>query len=299
MADGASLRILVCVPAFNEAKSIPSIVAKAKKYASEVVVCDDGSVDNTAEAARAAGATVVRHDVNHGYGSAIRTLFNFARQADADIMVTLDSDGQHDPDQIPDILKPIVGGQADVVIGSRFLVKSDTDRIPTYRTIGIRAITKLAQLVSYNDITDAQSGFRAYSKKALSSIELTEDGMAVSTEILVKVKDNRLRIKEVPVTISYDVEDASTHNPFSHGMTVMTSVIKFISIRHPLAFYGISGLAFLIVAGIFAGLTINLYYMEGIFSPNMAVLSIGFGVVGLMLVVAGITFYVMAITRKP
>lgn len=297
MAD-ANPRIVVCIPAYNEAKNIAGVIKNASAYCSEVIVCDDGSIDNTDEVAKNAGAKVIRHLVNKGYGSAIKTLFNAAKESGADIMLTIDSDGQHNPDQIPSIIEPILKNQADIVIGSRFLVKGDSEKVPMYRTIGIKTITKLAQMVSYGDITDAQSGFRAYSKKALSLIQLTHDGMAVSTEILFKAKDGGLRIKEVPVTITYDVEEASTHHPLSHGLHIVTSIIKFISIRHPLAFYGISGLAFLGLAAIFAGLTIDLYAAEGVFSLNMTVLAVGLGIFGLILVVTGIVLYVMTTTRK-
>lgn len=290
--------VLVCIPAFNEAKNIAEVVQKAKPYCSEVIVCDDGSADDTVKVAKAAGATVVQHSVNKGYGAAIKTLFTTAREKNADLMITIDSDGQHNPKQIPGIIEPILKNHADIVIGSRFLVKGDRQKVPAYRTFGIKTITKLVNMVSYGDITDAQSGFRAYSKKALQSIELTEQGMAVSTEILVKAKDNNLRIKEVPVTIRYDVEDASTQHPLSHGLGVMTSIIRFISIRHPLAFYGIPGLAFLSIAAVFAGWTIELYTNQGFFSLNMTVLAIGLGIIGLILIISGILFYILSNSRK-
>jgi glycosyltransferase involved in cell wall biosynthesis len=291
-------KVIVCIPAYNEAKNIADVIRKAKPYAGKIVVCDDGSIDDTAKIAEDAGAIVVRHATNEGYGAAIKTLFQKAKEEDADVMVTIDSDGQHNPDQIPNIIELILTNQADVVIGSRFLVKGTEEKIPAYRIIGIKTITKFAHMVSYRDITDAQSGFRAYNRKALSSIQLTEEGMAVSTEILVKVKDNKLRVKEVPVTISYDVEDASTHNPFLHGLGVMNSIIKFISMRHPLAFYGIPGLTFLIIAGIFTALTIDLYLTQGLFSLNMTVLSIGLGIFGLILILAAITFYFLADRKR-
>lgn len=290
-------KIVVCIPAYNESKSISNIVQGARKYCSTIIVCDDGSVDQTSEMARAAGATVIRHNVNRGYGSAIKTLFNAAKELEADIMITLDSDGQHDPSQIPDIITPVMRNQADIVIGSRFLIRNDREKVPKYRTLGIKALTKLTHIVSYNNITDAQSGFRAYSKKALSSIRLREDGMAVSTEILVRAKDSNLRIKEVPVTIAYDIEDTSTHNPFSHGLNVLTSIIRFISVRHPLTFYGIPGLVSLLIAGVFAALTINVYSAEGFFSLNMTVLAIGLGIFGLILIVAGVILYIIANTK--
>lgn len=269
------------------------MIEKIKPYVTEIVVCDDGSADDTHEVAAKAGATVIRHAQNRGYGGAIKTLFQAAKERDPDVMITIDADGQHDPSQIPNIIEPILKDHADIIIGSRFLVKGDREKVPLYRTIGIKAITKLAHLVSYNDITDAQSGFRAYNKNSLSLIELTEEGMAVSTEILVRARDKHLRIKEVPVTIRYDVDDASTHHPIAHGLGILTSIIRFISVRHPLAFYGIPGLAFLIIAGVFAGMTIELYSKDGFFSLNMTVLAIGLGIFGLVLIVAGIVFYIM------
>jgi glycosyltransferase involved in cell wall biosynthesis len=255
-------------------------------------------VDDTARVAEGRGATVIRHSTNLGYGEAIKTLFKAAKERNAEIMVTIDSDGQHDPDQIPIILEPILAGRADMVIGSRFLSRSDRERVPLYRTIGIKTITKLAQLVSYDEITDAQSGFRAYGSKAIQAIGLTEQGMAVSTEILIKAKDSGLRINEVPITISYDLEDTSTYDPVSHGFGIISSIIKFISVRHPLAFYGVPGLVFMAAAAVFVGLTVDLYATEGAFSINMSILAIGLGVFGLVLTATGVVLYVMANLRK-
>ncbi|TLX68271.1 MAG: glycosyltransferase family 2 protein, partial [Thaumarchaeota archaeon] len=179
-------RILVCIPAFNEAKHIADIVRNARAYCSEVVVCDDGSVDNTGEIARSAGATIARHSTNKGYGSALKTLFNIAKMKDVDIVVTLDSDGQHNVADIPKIVQPILKGDVDVVVGSRFLTENDSRKVPRYRTFGIKTLTKLANIAAYDDISDSQNGFRAYKKNALSKLDLYEDGMAISTEILIR-----------------------------------------------------------------------------------------------------------------
>ena len=173
----------------------------------EVIVYDDGSTDNTYDIAKAAGAdNVIRSPVNNGYGVAIRTLFQAARERNADVMVTIDSDGQHNPDQIPDVVKPIIEEGFDMVVGSRFLSLKDTQRVPRYRSLGIKTITKLAQSASYNNITDSQNGFRAYSKNALLKLNLFENGMPVSSEILLNAKQKNLSVKEVPITVSYDVE---------------------------------------------------------------------------------------------
>jgi glycosyltransferase involved in cell wall biosynthesis len=178
-------RVLVCVPAFNEAKTISDIVSRCKIYADEVLVYDDGSTDDTQEVAVSAGATVIRSPENKGYGVAIRSLFQAAKEKDADIMVTLDSDGQHNPEQIPPLIEQLKQG-FDLVIGSRYLRIDDKEKVPKFRSFGIKTITRLTQAASYRGITDSQSGFRAYNKNALSKINLYEDGMAVSTEILLR-----------------------------------------------------------------------------------------------------------------
>jgi glycosyltransferase involved in cell wall biosynthesis len=276
-------RILVCIPAFNEAKNISDIIARSKKYASEIIVYDDGSTDDTYEVAMSAGATVIRNPENKGYGVAIRSLFQAAREQNADIMITLDSDGQHDPDQIPDIMKPILEHRFDLVIGSRFLTKEDKEKVPRYRSFGIKTITKVTQFVSYGNITDSQSGFRAYSKNALLNINLFEEGMAVSTEILLRAREKNLLTTEVPITINYDIKDTSTHNPISHGIGVLYAVFQFISLRHPLTFYGLPGIALLIAAAFIMRNALVLFSKSGYVSTNMILIGVGIAVVGVVL----------------
>lgn len=293
MSSTGSLNVLICIPAYNEAKNISTIIAKAKVYASEVIVCDDGSIDNTDSIAKMAGATVIRHATNKGYGAAIKTLFRAAKEKDADIVVTLDSDGQHNADQIPVVIEPILRKEADVVIGSRFLNPFDKEKVPMYRSLGIKTITKFTQVASYKNLTDAQSGFRAYGKNALNKIDILEGGMAVSTEILIRARENDLTIKEVPITINYDVEDASTHNPLSHGLGVLSSVIRFISLKHPLASYGIPGIALLIIGGFFMAGALNAFSSTRYISTNMILLSVGTAVIGIVLLVTGVILYTM------
>ena len=239
----ADKTIVVCIPAYNEAINVANIIQKASKYASEVIVYDDGSQDNTCEIAKSSGATVVRNTANKGYGGAITALFQRAKLRNADIMVTIDSDGQHDPDQIPAALQPILKGECDIVIGSRFINLGDKQKVPRYRKYGIKAITKVTNVASYNDITDAQSGFRAYSRRALERIDLFEEGMEVSTEILLRAKEKNLRIREVPITVNYGLADTSTHNPILHGLKVLIHITQYISLRRPLLFYGCPGIA--------------------------------------------------------
>jgi glycosyltransferase involved in cell wall biosynthesis len=290
-------RILVCVPAFNEAKSISDIVNRCKKYADEVIVYDDGSTDDTQQIAERAGATVIRTPENKGYGVAIRSLFQAAKEKGADIMVTLDSDGQHNPDQIPHVIEPLKQG-FDLVIGSRFLRNDDKEKVPRYRSFGIKTITKLTQVASYRGITDSQSGFRAYNKHALTKINLYEDGMAVSTEILLRAGEKKLLVAEVPITINYDTKDTSTHNPLAHGIGVAYSVFQFISLRHPLAFYGLPGIVLLGIAAFFMKHALNLFSQSGYVSTNLILVSVGIAVVGVVLLAtAAILYTLIALLR--
>jgi len=291
--DYNNKKIIVCVPAYNEARHIENIVRDAKPYCTEVIVCDDGSVDNTGELARAAGATVIRHESNRGYGAAIKTLFNTAKIRNADIMITFDSDGQHDPHEIPKIVEPILKQEADIVIGSRFLTADDKKKVPSYRSFGIKTITKFVHAASYDHITDSQNGFRAYGRNAISKLDLYDDGMAVSTEILIKAKENNLTIKEVPITVTYDVEDASTHSPISHGASVMNSVIQFISLRHPLSFYGLTGIVCLIMGISFMSVALELFSRTRYVSTPSILISATFVITGIVMLATGVILYTM------
>jgi len=241
---------LVCIPAFNEEKTIGEVVEKSLQYADEVIVCNDGSTDNTEERAKQKGAIIINHKKNLGYGAAIITLFDQARKQNADIMITLDGDGQHNPDQIPILVDTLTEHTVDVVIGSRFLEKKSNS--PGYRRTGIKIITSASNFGTDFKVSDAQSGFRVYSKNAIDAIHPTEEGMAVSTEILLKASNKGLSVAEVPISVSYE-GDTSEQNPVPHGVSVLMNTLKFVSVRHPIIFYGIPGMV-LVVAGIIFGI---------------------------------------------
>jgi len=271
------------------------VIKKAKLYCDNIIVCDDGSVDDTAKVARSEGAIVIKHPKNQGYGSAIKTLFDYARKEKYPVFVTLDSDGQHDAADIPTIAEPIIQGKADIVIGSRFLKYKPTKNIPKYREIGIKTITKVIRAASYNDLSDSQSGFRAYSKDTISKLAIYEDGMPVSTEILLSAKEQNLSIVDVPIEVRYDVDNASTHNSLSHGLSVITSVFRYVSVKHPLSFYVLPGFALLLTSIFFIGWAMELFSGTGFVSTNMILLSIGFGVIGVVMIATGIILYTMTI----
>jgi len=283
--------ILLGMPAYNEARSVRQVIEKAQGFVDEILVYDDGSTDDTSKFATDAGATVIRGNRNRGYGYAIKTLFQLAKMKDADVLVIIDSDGQHNPEEIPSLLEPILNGGYDIVIGSRFSKGKHGVKMPNYRSIGIRTITKFTNAASYKTITDAQSGFRAYSARALSMLTPSENGMSISTEILVKAKDKDLAITEVPITTNYSVIKPSTQHPFSHGISVLVKVLHFISLKHPLLFYGLTGIILLGLAAFYANNAIDLYSSTQYISTNMILLSVGLSVVGITLISTAVILY--------
>lgn len=282
------MKITVGIPAFNEEKNIASIISRLKDFTDSIIVCDDGSSDMTAKIAEDMGAILVKHPKNLGYGAAIRTIFLKAKELESDVLVTIDGDGQHQIMDVEKILKPIEKNQADIVIGSRFLDKKSD--VPKYRELGINVITKVTNVSIKNKITDAQSGLRAYSNKVLSEITPSDSGMGISTEILIKSSSKGFRIVEVPITISYAGE-TSTQNPVSHGTSVLFSTIKYISIEHPLRFYGIPAFICLTVGLFFTYLAVQFYTEFGKLSTNLTILSAGTVLVGVMLAITAILLY--------
>jgi len=238
--------VIAAIPCFRTSPHIADVVSRTREHVHQVIVIDDGSDDGTAEAARAAGALVMNHDQNRGYGEAVKSSFEAARENGADVLVILDGDGQHSPDEIPRVLSPILSGHADLVIGSRFLphfhaltadfrLQTTDSRLlvmPRYRRFGIRVITLLWNFGSGVKVSDSQSGFRAYSKNLLDSLSLSEKGMALSIEILEKARRERAVIKEVPITCSY-VPHGLNRRATRHGLGIALSVLR-IRLRHSL-----------------------------------------------------------------
>lgn len=275
--------IIAGIPAYNEEKTIARVVLLAQKHVDKVIVCDDGSTDFTADIAERLGALVIRHGKNSGYGAAIQSLFQKARMLDTDVFLTIDGDGQHSPEEIPRMIKAIQDEEADIVIGSRFLDEKK-GQVPTYRRFGVKVITKMSNGNSKNKLSDAQSGFRAYNRKAIQSLELLEHGMGVSAEILLKARDKDLKIVEIPVTIKYEGLDTSTHNAWRHGLNVMATILRLVVEERPLFYLGIPGTV-LFLGGLTFGFNFYFNYVRGRFLSNdlfMALALILFGSLALM-----------------
>ena len=282
------MKITIGIPAYNEEKNIASIIIKLKKITDSIIVCDDGSSDMTSDISKNLGAIVITHKKNMGYGVAINSIFQKAKELNIDLLVTFDADGQHRVEDIEKVVEPIKNNAADLVIGSRFLDKKSN--VPNYRKIGIKVITKITNASIKKKLTDSQSGFRAYNKQVLSQISPSDIGMGISTEILIKSSSKGLRIMEVPVTILYS-GDTSTHNPVSHGTSVLLSTIKFTSIEHPLKFYGIPSVIFLIIGGIFTTLAIQYYIDVGRLNSNLTLIGGGTVLLGIILLICAILLY--------
>jgi glycosyltransferase involved in cell wall biosynthesis len=288
-------KIVACIPAFNEEDHIARVIIGVQQYVDAVIVCDDGSRDMTSAIAERLGAKVVRHERNLGYGEAISALFENAIREKADVMVTIDGDGQHDPSDIPRLVAPIVAGEADLVIGSRSLDSSDSDT-PSYRKLGVKVITGTTNAMSKQEISDSQSGFRAYSARALSLIAPSEMGMGASVEILVKATEKGLSIAEVPIRIRY--EEKAARNPVYHGTDVVLSLVKHLSIRHPLLFYGIPGFILLVVGLGFGLYTLDVFTSSNYIPAGPALAAVAGLMVGLVLMTTSVILWVMVTVVK-
>jgi glycosyltransferase involved in cell wall biosynthesis len=277
--------IVAAIPAFNEEATLSKVVQQAQKYVGRVIVCDDGSVDTTSKIASALGATVLRHKTNLGKGVALHTLFTKAREMGADIIVTLDADGQHDPVEIPSLVKAMETCHADIVVGSRFIEGNNgNNQIPRYRILG----NKVLSMITDRRITDTQSGFRVYNKAAINSLIPMEAGMGVDSELLIKARETGLRIVEVPIKVSYNVPKSSKHNALLQSGQVILSIAKYWFTRRSLFFLGFLGLNMLLVA---LGLWIGLFQMfaeTGEIIANVSLVAILVAVIGFAQIIAAI-----------
>ena len=292
--------VVVGIPAYNAADSIGAVVDRAAAYSDEVIVVDDGSSDETADTARQAGATVVVHERNRGYGGALKTLFNEAAGREAAHLVVIDADGQHDPADIPTLVETQTRNDVDIVIGSRYVGKRTT-KIPFVRSLGLAVINNLTnvslgKLRPSGFIHDTQSGYRCYSLYATRSLagdRLIGDNMGASTDILYHAHRNRLSVSEVETTISYDVENASSQGSVSHGLDLLRNIFWAVEYGRPLLILGVPGGLITLFGVMLTVLLIGQSAGTGIVDPVRLVPSILFAVVGLLLCIAAVMMQVL------
>lgn len=283
------MTILLCIPAFNEEQIIKNVINESLKFVDNVVVYDDGSTDNTAEVAEKTGAYVIKNTQNKGKGFALQSLFKYAKYHNSDIIVTMDGDGQFKPDEIPKLCNPILHKNQDVVVGYRF---DNNDEMPKYREIGNKMLDRLSNLASKLPVRDTQSGFRAYSKKAINLINFSNNGFGADTEILLDAFENGLKITEEKVTVLYNTGySTSTKNPVSHTTGVVASIVESILISHPLKFLGIPGIL-LIFSGIITAIyVLNIFNETRYFSIGFTMLGLGLFAFGILLILVSGLLY--------
>ena len=272
-----SSRLTIAIPAYNEERFIGSIVIQAFQFSPSVVVIDDGSSDKTAYIAEQAGAIVLRHLQNKGKSGALNTALTWARRNGTQVLVFIDGDGQHKPEEVMQVALPVLDGEADIVIGSRFMdIKSD---IPAYRKVGQHALTLTTNLTSGVFVTDSQSGFRALSRKAIELLHFNGTGLSVESEMQFLAKEHALTVREVPISVSY--HEKAKRNPVSHGMQILTNIVKLVGQGRPLLFFGLPGVIALLCGVGLGLLTANIY-------SETHMLAIGYALISVLLTLTGI-----------
>ncbi len=280
----------MAIPAYNEEVAIGSVVVKALKYADEIVVVDDGSTDDTAEVAELAGAHVIRHSRKLGKGMAIRTLWLYAREQCPDVLVLLDGDYQHQPQDIPRFAAPIHEGQADVMLGVR---SGKTSGMPMYRRVGKRILDYTTATGLKNGmLTDSQCGYRAFSAKALAVLEPEDSGFGIESQMLMEAQEDGLKILAVDIDARYDV-DGSTYSAGRHGFGVLGSIVSLISERRPLFFFGVPGTVLLLIASYLAIIILKTFYASGELAVGYSFLVVLLAIVGILSIFIGIVLHVM------
>jgi len=281
-------KILIGIPLFNSEETIASIIITSSKFCDEVVCIDDCSTDLSGEIAKKAGATVIRHEKNRGVGGVTKTFFNYAKKKNASIVLLIDSDGQHDPNDIPKLIKPLKDNNADMVIASRYVSGGGSKNMPTYRRFGLKLINTVSKWHSKQLVRDTQSGFRAFNKLAINSVRFENEGMKSSLEILESISDKGLRIMEVPTTIRYDLRKTSSLHPIPHGLSVFSYALTTLSQKKPLIVFGLPGFLMVIIGAMFGLRTINHVSTWTGVTVGPGVTFVWIGALGIPLLVSGI-----------
>ncbi len=279
--------LIAIIPAYNEERFIGSVVLKAKKYVDTVMVVDDGSTDLTAEIAQAAGALVVPIERNRGKGAALNYGFQKARELGAHTVVMLDADGQHRPEEIPTVLAPIQEERADIVVGSRYLEK--TSRVPFARILGHRFFNSFTNWLTGTHVTDSQSGFRAFSSKALQQINFESNDFSVESEMQFLATRKDLKLVEVPIVIRYT--DQPKRPVIGHGVSVLNGILRLIGQHRPLLFFGVPGAFVLLVGLLWGALVVEIYSRSHTLAVGYALISVMLSIIGMFSLFTGIILH--------
>lgn len=280
--------VLVAIPAYNEERFIGSVVLQVRRAGLSVLVIDDGSSDQTSEVAEAAGAFVERHPENRGKAEALNTAFRYARSSGASALVVLDGDGQHNVAEIQRLLEPILSGEADIAIGSRFLAESPGS-IPRVRRLGQKAMTAVTNACSGAAVTDSQSGFRAFSRKAIETLLFSAKGFNVEVEMQFWASEHGLRLVEVPITAVY--LDPPKRNVLSHGLHVLNGILSLVGRRRPLLSFGVPGFIVLLVGLSFGVMVTQIYQTTHVLAVGYSLITVLCTITGLLSIFTGLLLH--------
>ena len=291
--------VIAIIPAYNESRNIGKIIGETSKYVTMIIVVDDGSDDDTAKLAMSKNTKVIRTRRNMGKGTALKRGLIECLKYNPDIIVTLDADGQHDPADIPKLLEPIKNEEADIVIGSRCDNKSLSE-IPIVRGFGLSFINFINRSLMKSTVKDSQSGFRAYAKSILSMISnYNSTGYGVETEQLATAELYGFHIVEVPVTIRYrGLENTSKRNSILVGANIISTIFRIVVERRPLLFFGLAGIILFGASVITTSEMLILFNETRYFSIPLALITLGFALMGTLLVLISFLFHTLKRIRE-
>ena len=247
------MKIIITIPAYNEESTIGTVIQGIKqtmiqtKYDYEIIVVDDGSTDRTAENARKAGAIVFSHPYNYGLAETFRTEMEKALQSDADIIVHIDADNQYRANEIPKLIEPVEKGEADLVLGSRFM--GTIEEMPVMKRWGNIAFSKVVSQISGIKITDAQTGFRAFTREFAEKITIIST-YTYTQEQIIKAVRNKFKVKEVPIYFAKRQLGKSRlmSNPAEFAIKAWINLLRIYRDYEPLKFFGLVGFALILTA---------------------------------------------------
>jgi len=293
---GRGVNIAVAIPARNEERTIASVVALTRRIIPNVIVINDGSTDRTGFVARAAGAHVVNHRTNRGKGAAIETAFSWARATGVDVLVLLDGDGQHDPREIPKLLDPVLKGEADIAVGSRWISEEGLREMPSHRRLGNTVLTFMTRMAGGAPVKDTQSGFRAFGRKAIRELRINALGFEVESTILIQARQRNMRVVEVPIRCRYGNLEANTERSSSHGFRVLNYLLRLLRTEKPLKYFLLLSIPFLSGTGYFAYRLFEFYKENGYLYVGYAFLTIAGITLSAFIIYAGLIL--QAINRR-
>lgn len=291
--------IIAIIPAYNEANNIINIVKEVKNYVTTIIVIDDGSTDDTYSRALSANVKVIRNNRNRGKGAAIKRGLLECVKLNPDVIITIDADGQHNPEDIPTLLKPIQNGLADLVIGSRYNTLSKQE-IPRLRGIGLSIIDVLNRTLMKINVRDTQSGFRAYGRSIIGAISDYDSlGYGAETEQLAQAELRGFNILEVPIKIKYQgLGQTSKMNPILHGSQLFSTILKIAVEKKPLMIFGLTGFIMLLVSLIPLVNLISIFNETRYFSLPLALIVLGLTFVGSLSIVISFVLYALKRIRQ-